>query len=119
MSPAQQARRPTLMERLGLIRTFLVIALGVVFFAATGARSEIFKKEDLLRGVAITHAQCDATPQTLWLNVHGRDFCVRYYLSTVGGEGKRPVVVLQGDQLRKLNLKTWTWMEPSEAKDVN
>jgi hypothetical protein len=83
--------------------------------ASVGA--EIFKKEDLLRGITITRAQCDATEQTLWLNVHGRDFCVRYYLSTAGGEGTRPIVFLDGDQLGKINVKTWTWLEPGEAKD--
>jgi hypothetical protein len=44
---------------------------------------------------------------------------VRYYISTAGGEGKRPVVFLQGDQLGKFNVKTWTWMDTSEAKDVD
>jgi hypothetical protein len=44
---------------------------------------------------------------------------VRYYLSTAGGEGSRPVVFLDGDQLGKINLKTWTWADPSEAKDVD
>jgi hypothetical protein len=84
-----------------------------------GANAEIFKKEDLLRGITITHAQCDATPQTLWLSVHARDFCVRYYLSTAGGEGPRPVILLQGDQLGKVNPKTWTWADTAEAKDVD
>jgi len=95
------------------------IALAGVLLAASGAGAEIFKKEDLLRGTTITHAQCDATAQTLWLNVDGRDFCVRYYLSTAGGEGLRPVVILQGDQLGKINLRTWTWIDTSDAKDVD
>jgi len=87
------------------------------FLGVTDAGAEIFKKEDLLRGVTITHQQCDATAQTLWLNVRGRDFCVRYYLSTAGGEGSRPVVFLDGDQLGKFNLKTWTWTDTSVARD--
>ena len=88
-------------------------------FLPGGAGAEIFKKEDLLRGTTISHTQCDATPLTFWLSVHGRDFCVRYYLSTAGGEGPRPVVILQGDQLGKFNLKTMTWTDTSEAKDVD
>jgi pimeloyl-ACP methyl ester carboxylesterase len=44
---------------------------------------------------------------------------VRYYLSTAGGEGPRPVVFLQGDQNIKLNAKTWSWIDTSEAKDVD
>lgn len=100
----------------GLLRA---IALAGAVLAATGAGAEIIKKEDMLRGITISHAQCDATPQTLWLNVHGHDYCVRYYLSTVGGEGPRPVVFLQGDQKVKLDLKTWTWIDISEVKDFD
>jgi hypothetical protein len=114
MSIMQGMLRPILMGR-----SLSAVSLAGALLAATGAPAEIFKKADLLRGATITHAQCDATPQTLWLNVHGRDFCVRYYLSTTGGEGPRPVVFLQGDQLGKINLKTWTWMDTSEAKDVD
>jgi hypothetical protein len=95
------------------------MTLACTMIGAGGAGAEIFKKEDLLRGTTISHAQCDATPLTFWLNVHGHDFCVRYYLSTAGGEGQRPVVILQGDQLGKFNLKTMTWTDTSEAKDVD
>jgi pimeloyl-ACP methyl ester carboxylesterase len=95
------------------------VVLGGTLIASGGAGAEIFKKEDLLRGITITRAQCDATPQTFWLNAHGRDFCVRYYLSVAGGEGSRPVVFLQGDQLGKFNPKTMAWLDPSEAKDVD
>jgi hypothetical protein len=102
-----------------LTRMCPTIALASALLIATGAGAEVFKKEDLLRGITITRAQCDATPQTLWLNLHGRDFCVRYYLSTAGGEGPRPVVFLQGDQLGKFSPKTWTWTDTSEAKDVD
>jgi hypothetical protein len=100
-------------------RSLSVIPLAGALLAANGAAAEIFKKADLLRGITITHAQCEANSQTLWLNLHGRDFCVRYYLSTAGGEGPRPVVFLQGDQLGKLNRKTWTWSNASEAKDID
>jgi hypothetical protein len=95
---------------------------GALFNALLGANSagaDIFKKEDLLRGVTITHAQCDATAEALWLSVHGHDYCVRYYLSTAGGEGPHPVVFLQGDQKLKLDLKTWSWLDTSDAKDID
>jgi dienelactone hydrolase len=114
MFNAQQVRRPVLMDRL-----LSALALAGALLAATGAGAEVFKKEDLMRGVTITHQQCDATPQTLWLNVDGRDFCVRYYLSTAGGEGPRPIVFLQGDQIGKFNIKTWTWVDTSEGRDVD
>jgi len=96
-------------------RAFLVLFGALI--TESGVNAEIFKKEDLMRGTTITHAQCEATAQTLWLNVDGRDFCVRYYLSTAGGEGARPAVILQGDQLGKFNVKTLTWTDTSEAKD--
>jgi hypothetical protein len=105
----------------GAIRALALI--GAIFIGAmtatSGVNAEIFKKEDLRRGITITHPQCDATAQTFWLNVRGRDFCVRYYLSTAGGEGPRPVIFLQGDQLGKLDPKTMTWIEPEKAKDVD
>jgi hypothetical protein len=100
-------------------RIFAAIAIVGILFATSGADGEIFKKEDLLRGVTITHAQCDATAQALWLSVDGRDFCVRYYLSTAGGEGTHPVIVLQGDELGKINARTWTWLDTSDAKDMD
>ncbi|HEY6259485.1 MAG TPA: hypothetical protein VIY51_27205 [Xanthobacteraceae bacterium] len=100
-----------------LRRTACAVVLAGALITASGAGAEIFKKEGWLHGVAITRAQCDATAQTLWLNVYGRDYCVRYYLSTAGGEGLRPVVFLQGDQKLKLNLKTWDWFDTSDAKD--
>jgi len=95
------------------------IALAAALLASSNAAAEIFKKQDLLHGIATTRARCEAAPQTLWLNVLGRDFCVRYYVSTAGGEGPRPVVFLQGDQLGRLNLSAWTWTDPSVAKDID
>jgi pimeloyl-ACP methyl ester carboxylesterase len=106
-------------ERFRPNRKLSAILLAGSVLATTGAGAEIFKKEDLLRGITITRAQCDATEQTFWLSLYGHDYCVRYYLSTAGGEGKRPVVFLQGDQLGKFNTKTWTWTDTAEAKDVD
>jgi len=78
-----------------------IVTIAGALAGVSGASGEIFKKEDLLRGVTMSRVQCDATPQALWLNVDGHDFCVRYYRSTAGGEGARPVIVLQGDELGK------------------
>jgi pimeloyl-ACP methyl ester carboxylesterase len=113
--PADRASRRRMLPN-GLL---FAAALAGALVTATGAGAEIIKKEDMLRGVTTTHAQCDATPQTLWLNVDGRDFCVRYFLSTAGGEGSRPVVFLDGDQRVKLNIKTWSWLDTSEVKDFD
>ena len=107
-------------ERLRLVsshRGCCGIVLAFATLAANVAVADIIKKEDLLRGISISREQCEATSQAVWLNVDGRDFCVRSYLSTAGGEGPRPVVFLQGDQISELNRKTWTWTDPSKAED--
>ena len=100
-------------------RICAAIALASALSAATGARADIIKKEDMLHGVTMTRAQCAAIEQAVWLNVAGRDFCVRYYISTAGGEGTRPLVFLQGDYFGKLDPKTWSWVDPSDARDIN
>jgi dienelactone hydrolase len=110
----QETLRPAVLGR-----SLSGIVLAAALLAANGAASDIIKKQDLLRGITAAHAQCEETSQKLWLSVHGRDFCIRYYLSTAGGEGPRPVVFLAGDQLGKLNTKTWTWIDTSEAKDID
>jgi hypothetical protein len=111
----------------GLRRTALttaVLTMAAAAVAATGAGAEIIKKEDMLRGITTTRDRCAATAQTLWLNVDRQDFCVRYYLSTAGGEGTRPVVFLQGDYFGNVNPSTWRspnpqWIPTSKDKNAN
>jgi pimeloyl-ACP methyl ester carboxylesterase len=103
--------------RLGPLQRVLW-AMAVIVLTTTGARSDIIKKTDMLQGFTTTRAQYAATPHTLWLTVDHRDFCVRYYLSTAGGEGVRPVIFLQGDYLGKLG-PNHTWLDPSGTEDVN
>ena len=114
MSVLKETRRPNRLRRI-----WLAVALAGALTAATGAHADIIKKDDMLRGITMTRRQCDAIEQAVWVNVSGRDFCVRYYLSTAGGEGPRPVVFIQGDYFGKLDPKTWTWVDPSDAKDIN
>jgi hypothetical protein len=64
--------------RPGLRRVGVTIALAGALAAATGARADIIKKEDMLRGITMTRAQCAAIEEAVWVNVAGRDFCVRY-----------------------------------------
>jgi hypothetical protein len=102
----------------GTRRALSAIVLAFAALAAIGARADIIKKEDMLRGIVTTRAQCAATPQTVWVSAYKREFCVRYYLSTAGGEGVRPVVFLQGDKLGKESSKH-TWLDPSDYYDVD
>ncbi len=103
------------------------IMLATAAFAAIPARADIIKKEDLLRGITMLRPQCDAMKQAVWVTVYGRDFCVRFYLSTAGGEGTRPVVFLNGDANgpvdttvdRDNNIVRFAWNDPSRAQDEN
>jgi hypothetical protein len=95
--------------------TAAVLLLG----AAIPARAHIIPVADLIRGITVTQAQCAALPQAVWVNVTGREFCIRYYLSTAGGEGTRPAVFLQGDRLGKLNLKTGEYTSSGRDKDLD
>src|SRR6266849_7379267 len=108
----------------GAASTTAVLALAAAGVAATGAGAEIIKKEDMMRGITTTRVQCAATAQTLWLNVDKQDFCVRYYLSTAGGEGTRPLVFLQGDYFGNVDPRTWQsqnpqWIPTSKDKNAN
>ena len=93
--------------------------LAIAGFAADPAGAEIIKKEDTLRGITMTRGECAAKPQTLWLSVYDQDFCVRYYLSTAGGQGSLPVVILNGDRNGPVDTTHWTWADPSKATDID
>ncbi len=74
---------------------------------------------DIARGIVMTQAQCAAIPQAVWINALGRDLCMRYYFSSAGGEGSRPVVFLQGDLGFNVDPKTKAWVAPPGLKDTN
>ncbi|HEY5607848.1 MAG TPA: hypothetical protein VIM38_05885, partial [Alphaproteobacteria bacterium] len=97
----------------------LLAAAAWVLAAALPARADIVPLADMLRGIHMTPAQCAAIPSTLWLTVNGRRFCIRYYLSTAGGEGLRPVVFLQGDKLGRLNTRSGVFSPRPNDKDID
>ncbi len=70
-------------------------ALGTTL--APQARAEMVPMAVYGAGSVMTQAQCAAIDQAVWITAMGHQLCVRYYLSTAGGEGQRPVVFLQGD----------------------
>ncbi len=106
-------------------RSSLIVAhstgagLALLLAAVTPTQAEIIKVADLLAGIVMTQAQCAAVGQTVWVRSFGRDFCVRYYLSTAGGEGKRPVVFLQGDKLGRRDPATKNFYQPEKLKDID
>jgi len=95
----------------------LVLATGIV--TATPLRAEVLPVSEMLRGITITQAQCAAIPQTVWVNAMGQIFCIRYFMSTIGGAGRRPVVFLQGDQFGRLDGTTRNFNPPPDTKDTN
>ncbi len=108
-------------------RSLAALVLAVAGFAAP-AGADIIRAEDTLRGITMTRAQCGAMEQAVWLNVYGQELCVRYYLSTAGGEGSRPVVFWNGDSNGPLDITQdnrsgkiirRSWHDPSRAFDVD
>jgi hypothetical protein len=97
----------------------LLQAAVLVLVISMPAQAHVVSVADMLRGVTATPAQCAAIPHAVWLKADGRDFCIRYYLSTAGGESSRPVVFLQGDRLGKLNPQTGEFAPTSRDKDVD
>jgi hypothetical protein len=74
--------------------------LGAVLFgtlAATATHAERVPMAVMGKGKFMTKEECAALPQAVWIKVMRRDICMRYYLSTAGGQGSRAVVFLQGD----------------------
>src|ERR1700680_1337272 len=72
-------------------------AIVLALLVAPPACADIIRLVDMWHGLVMTQAQCAAVSQAVWVSVSGRSFCMRYYLSTAGGQGSRPVVFLNGD----------------------
>lgn len=83
------------------------------------ARADIVPLADQLQGVVISHEQCEALPRAVWVEVAGREFCMRYYLSVAGGQGKAPLVLLQGDRLGRLDIATGEFSPGPRDRDVD
>ena len=96
-----------------------LVGIAIVLGAPTNVGAEIIPFETMLRGVESIPAQCASKSQSVWVATFGRGFCVRYYLSTAGGTGDRPVVVLQGDKLGPLDPKTGEFQNATRADDVD
>ena len=111
---ARQGKGANLVRVACLAGSFLAPLLSVA-----PALAEILPLNDMLRGIAMTPQQCAAKPLTMWVDTPAGGYCMRYYLSTVGGEGRWPTVFLQGDKLGTGNLKTGTFSVDPKEKDIN
>jgi hypothetical protein len=87
--------------------------------AALPAAADIITIKEMQQGITITQQQCKQLKQSVWVKAYDQDFCVRYYLSTAGGEGRKPLVFLQGDKLGPLDRKGTFDKIPSDQKDVD
>ncbi len=91
-------------------------AIVAAVLSASPACADVVSVAAMMRGVSITAEQCSALPQAVWISTHGKSFCVRYYLSTAGGDGRRPVVMLQGDQLGRFDSRSRRFEPAPDAK---
>jgi len=103
-----------ILERLSMLRPLAVAA--VAAFAASPAFAGIIPLSDVENGTEVTADQCKAEPETLWVKADGHEFCVRYYLSTAGGNGDEPVVFLNGDPGCRVDIRKKTCMFGPKAK---
>jgi hypothetical protein len=55
----------------------------------------------------------------VWVNTSVGGYCIRYYLSMVGGEGRWPTVRLSGDKLGIANPRIGTFKGSPNDKDIN
>lgn len=85
---------------------------------ATPARSEVIPVRQMAQGMQSTPAQCRSHAYAVWVTVSGRGYCIRYYVSTAGGEGRMPIVWLSGDKIGRIDLKTRRFTIKPEAEDV-
>jgi hypothetical protein len=102
------------------ILSCLVIAVAAVSaLSAVPGRAEIISVAEVGRGTTIGRDECAKVEQTVWIEALGRNFCMRYYFSEAGGNGARPLVMLQGDQIGRANLRTRTFHIREDAVAVD
>jgi hypothetical protein len=97
------------------------LALTGALLIPIGTHADIIKLDDMLHGITITRAQCAALTRAVWISADGQEFCVRYYISTAGGDGRIPVVFLQGDRFGKLDPATDSFpaVPEDQKKDID
>ena len=87
--------------------------------AVSPAAADVITIKEMQQGITITQQQCSQLKQAVWVKAYDQDFCVRYYFSTAGGEGRKPLVFLQGDKLGALSRKGTFDKVPPDQKDVD
>jgi len=116
---AVDVRRRDFIAVLCISAVWPLATIVLTLLTAVSTRADIITMTDIAHGIVMTQAQCAAIPQAVWINALGRNLCMRYYLSSAGGEGSRPVVFLQGDLGFNVDPKTGAWSVPPGLKDTN
>ena len=96
-----------------------IAAFVLPLLTAAPAAAEIIPVAQQTRGLSINQAQCAALREAVWVSAMGQSFCIRYYPSTAGGNGTRPVVFLQGDMRWAYDKQTLTFTPQADDKDID
>jgi hypothetical protein len=83
------------------------------------AQADIIRLADMLSGIQVTQAQCAVQPKSVWVTVAEQSICIRYYISTVGGRGSKPVVYLSGDKLGPYDWSANAFPRPDDFRDID
>lgn len=79
-----------------------VLGCGMLLVAALAAsspaRAETISARDMLRGTESTPEACGRIRDAVWVMAYGHGFCMRYYVSSAGGQSDQPAVYLSGDK---------------------
>jgi hypothetical protein len=86
------------MSLLKIITHTAVLLFGfAVAIGATAEAAPLASDRDMVSGVSVTEADCRAQTGRLWVRAENRGFCVRFWLSTVGGNKDEALVAFHGD----------------------
>ena len=102
-----------------LMAPMSTLVLATAFWHADAAQAEIIPLTNMLHGTTISAAQCAARRDTVWVTAFNQGFCLRYYVSTAGGNGPLPIVLLSGDKLGPYNRTTELFSPGPQDGDVD
>ena len=65
----------------------------------------LYTSDAVLRGVVVSETKCQEIVAAVWVQVDGRGYCVRYFMSNAGGSRDTPLVFFNGDIVDTRNGK--------------
>src|SRR4051812_13313648 len=91
--------------------------VGTSLWCAAPAQAEDLIAREMRRGIIVSAAQCQYSRSSVWVVVGRYGVCMRYYLSTAGGQSPVPVVWMDGDQPGQTKVDEKSLQE--EADDLS